>query len=232
MVALMLSFLSWVYSASIHAEQFVVALAWHAHETQLTHLACTSPPCGHCRQFLLELQQPDLMVTMPDLKTSNWIQMRLDELLPKAFSLVSSGASLFKPTCSSVSFTKQTEKALASEPSSSLAQMALEALQRSHTPVTPTERCGIALTVKNSNTVYTGALLENSAYNPSLHPLSVALVGVLADGHSPSDIESAAFVGLDSARWHMATIIQQAIQKLAPNASVSTHTAILTGDNA
>ena len=40
---------------SVHAEQFLIALAAQQSEPSLLALAVTDAPCGHCRQFASEL---------------------------------------------------------------------------------------------------------------------------------------------------------------------------------
>jgi len=44
---------------SVHAEQFVVALASQQRERGLKRIAVSAPPCGHCRQFCCELNCAD-----------------------------------------------------------------------------------------------------------------------------------------------------------------------------
>lgn len=46
-------------AGSVHAEQFVVALAAQRGERGLRRVAVSAPPCGHCRQFCCELNCAD-----------------------------------------------------------------------------------------------------------------------------------------------------------------------------
>ena len=46
-------------AGSVHAEQFVVALASQRGEGGLRRIAVSAPPCGHCRQFCCELNCAD-----------------------------------------------------------------------------------------------------------------------------------------------------------------------------
>ena len=46
-------------AGSVHAEQFVVALAAQRGERGLRRIAVSAPPCGHCRQFCCELNCAD-----------------------------------------------------------------------------------------------------------------------------------------------------------------------------
>jgi cytidine deaminase len=73
------------------------AIAAGCHPGDLTHLAvvadCEAPvsPCGACRQVMLELGGPQLMVIRANLKGDR-TQTTAAELLPDAFALVLSHA--------------------------------------------------------------------------------------------------------------------------------------------
>jgi cytidine deaminase len=208
------------YGGTIHAEQFAVALAWQAKETQLTHLASTSSPCGHCRQFLMELGNPGLLVTtVLNKHPDRWTQQPLYRLLPNAFTLASPGSNLLSPHNPPAAMTKASEQPLQGL-QKTLATLALQAFNRSYAPATPTEQCGLALKLKGSDTLYTGALLESSAYNPSLNPLTVALIAILADGKDPKTIQHGVFVGRPEARWDMVGLTKMWTSLIAPGASI------------
>jgi cytidine deaminase len=208
------------YGGTIHAEQFAVALAWHAGESQLTHLASTSSPCGHCRQFLMELGNPGLLVTTVEGgNDSHWVQASLTTLLPNAFTLANPGSNLLSPHNPPAALTTASEQSLKGL-QKTLATLALQAFNRSYAPATPTEQCGLALKLKDSDTIYTGALLESSAYNPSLNPLTVALIGILADGKDPATIERGVFVGRPDARWDMLGLTKMWTSLIAPGADI------------
>lgn len=65
---------------AIHAEQFAVTNAALAGERGLRMIATNVPPCGHCRQFLMEMTEaPDLLFLCGDGK---W---RLRDMLPHVF---------------------------------------------------------------------------------------------------------------------------------------------------
>ncbi|VEH67069.1 cytidine deaminase [Rodentibacter pneumotropicus] len=51
---------------TIHAEQSAISHAWLRGETQIAHLAVNYTPCGHCRQFMNELQGAEkLQIHLP-----------------------------------------------------------------------------------------------------------------------------------------------------------------------
>lgn len=65
---------------AIHAEQFTVTNAAQGGEKSLKMIATNVPPCGHCRQFLMEIvEAPDLIFLCGE---GRW---RLAELLPHVF---------------------------------------------------------------------------------------------------------------------------------------------------
>eukprot|EP00051_Salpingoeca_urceolata_P035645 m.30759 g.30759 ORF g.30759 m.30759 type:complete len:400 (+) comp9544_c0_seq1:50-1249(+) len=66
----------------VHAEQFAACHAAQAGEERITHVAVNAAPCGHCRQFLSELNDADnLLVTFDP--AMGWLG--LAELLPHRF---------------------------------------------------------------------------------------------------------------------------------------------------
>ncbi|MET4692369.1 cytidine deaminase [Endozoicomonas lisbonensis] len=61
-----LEFLQHPLKITVHAEQCVVTNAWHQGETRLQRLMVNEAPCGHCRQFLKELNRVDEMQIIID----------------------------------------------------------------------------------------------------------------------------------------------------------------------
>lgn len=149
---------------TVHAEQATVALAHWRGEVALRRVASSSPPCGHCRQFLRETQErPNMQVIVP-----GQLPMDLDQLLPFSFGPGDLG---------------QTRGILpadyfASDPRHGLS-LARAAALRSWAPYSKT-LCGVAL--RSGDRWFPGSSLENAAFNPSLNPLSYALVLARAAG--------------------------------------------------
>jgi len=54
-----LEFTGMPLSASVHAEQAALMNAWSRGEREVSAIAATAVPCGHCRQFLMELGRPE-----------------------------------------------------------------------------------------------------------------------------------------------------------------------------
>ncbi len=157
---------------TIHAEQCAVMHAWHKGETRLTHLAVNAPPCGLCRQFLIELRGAEsLEILLPGEPPRT-----LSELLPRAFGpgdlhkvmrLMDKGArSLFR-------------EELPSE--NSLALEALKAAEKSYAPYSESF-AGVALELEEG-IIVTGRYAENAAFNPSMSPLASAIALTVLGGH-------------------------------------------------
>lgn len=167
-------------TTSIHAEQAAVYNAWSHGEENITHLATTANPCGFCRQFLWELScRHQLTVLLPGQQPLN-----LTDLLPHGFALehapgFGSHHLMELPPC-----TDDSELALA----------AWHAAAKSYVPCTQ-QAVGVAL-LGAQGTIWSGATVENSAYNPTLTaPQTALLTRHLEGGDSESVIR--AFL------WHL-----------------------------
>ncbi|HBO38515.1 MAG TPA: cytidine deaminase, partial [Pasteurellaceae bacterium] len=66
---------------TIHAEQSAISHAWLAGEKAITDMAVNTTPCGHCRQFMNELNSADsLQIHLPHSRNNS-----LHDYLPDAF---------------------------------------------------------------------------------------------------------------------------------------------------
>lgn len=161
---------------TVHAEQAAVALAHQRREVALTQLAASAPPCGHCRQFLRELQtRRPLYILLPDQE-----RLSLAELLPHSFGpedLGQHGGML---------------EAAADLPAlhGEGPELARQAGLCSWSPYTKT-LSGVAL--RCGNQWFPGSYLENAAFNPALNPVQYALVLALSQGHGLQDVEEIHF---------------------------------------
>jgi len=191
---------------SVHAEQSAVANAFMHREVGVASIAITAAPCGHCRQFLNELS------TAPDLKLiiKGTEPAKLPVLLPAAFGPNELGVAERLFNSSKVSLE------LIAGGSDDLVSAALEAAGQSYAPYT--KACsGVAL-IASTKTVYAGSYLENVAFNPSLSPLQVALVGLIMADEEPSRISSVVLVELEGALISQMSATQAVLDGLAPGA--------------
>ncbi len=160
------------FSATIHAEQYAVVAALKGGEYALNALWVSEVPCGHCRQWLLELGQPDLPINVHS--TNQFLLSTLEELLPYPFTLAHNSLKLLqRPHGPLVAGTAE--------------QKAKWAAQQSYCPYTHS-KAGLVLECQGGQQL-TGWPIESSAYNPSLSPLKMALIELHQHGLKLSDID-------------------------------------------
>ncbi|WKX25480.1 cytidine deaminase [Tatumella ptyseos] len=169
---------------TVHAEQSAINHAWMCNEPRLTAITVNYTPCGHCRQFMNELNSAQqLTIYLPDCAPQ-----RLHDYLPNAFGPKDLGIidTLFDPQVHAF--------AVQSDP---LVEAAAQAASLSYAPYTHAYS-GIALQIANDHWV-TGRYAENAAFNPSLPPLQSALIMLQLQGYSVNDITRAVLVEVNNA---------------------------------
>lgn len=146
---------------TVHAEQCAITHAWHRGEKRLRRVTVNYTPCGHCRQFMNELNSGDaLEIALPDRETKT-----LANYLPDAFGPNDLG--IHQPLLD-----HQPQPFVIS--GDTLQQAAIRAAALSYAPYSQSYS-GVALLTHNRR-IYHGYYAENAAYNPSLPPLQAALV--------------------------------------------------------
>ena len=151
-------------AASVHAEQSAVVNAWMHGERAIRAIAASAAPCGHCRQFLVELGDPrNLTVLVPQQPPAT-----LAELLPQAFGPHDLGVA-----ADGLLAAHDAPIDAHIDANDELARAALAAAHASYAPYTRAY-AGIALRLAGGKIV-TGRYAESAAYNPSLPALQAAL---------------------------------------------------------
>lgn len=160
---------------SIHAEQAAISNAWHQGETRLRRLIVNDAPCGHCRQFINELNGVEAMTLTIDFPKTGVQCFNISELLPNAFGPDSLGQS---------ERLLQTYHCELPHPSHEdpLVSAAHSAAQASYAPYSG-GYCGVALKLE-SGEIISGRYAENCAYNPSLTAMEAALFNLRLHGLS------------------------------------------------
>ncbi|MGK2889418.1 MAG: cytidine deaminase [Candidatus Malihini olakiniferum] len=149
------------FQQTLHAEQSAIAYAWLSQERGLTSITVNYTSCGHCRQFMNELNHADtLHIHLPDREPA-----LLHHYLPDAFGPRDLNITTL--------LMDQVNHGRTLHDADLLAQTALNAANRSYAPYS-NALSGVALETERG-TVYTGRYAENAAFNPSLPPLQVAL---------------------------------------------------------
>ncbi|AHG76008.1 Cytidine deaminase [Mannheimia varigena USDA-ARS-USMARC-1296] len=144
---------------TVHAEQSAISHAWLAGETLITDIVVNYTPCGHCRQFMNELNGAEnLKVHLPHSQDN-----LLHSYLPDSFGPKDLGVE-------SVFFNEQPQQF--EMKGDKLQQAAIAAANCSYAPHSKSFS-GVALQV--GERIITGKYAENAAFNPTLLPLQCAL---------------------------------------------------------
>ncbi|WP_058913827.1 cytidine deaminase [Entomohabitans teleogrylli] len=161
---------------TIHAEQSAVTHAWMRGETRLTDITVNYTPCGHCRQFMNELNSgTDLLIHLPQRQPGTLGHYLPDAFGPRDLQI----ATLLMDPCDH-GFIPHGD---------ALTQAAIDAASRSHAPYSDSPS-GVALALQDG-AILTGRYAENAAYNPSLPPLQAALNLLFLTGRGAGDISRA-----------------------------------------
>lgn len=194
-------------SQTVHAEQSVVANAAAGGERGLLRIAVSAPPCGHCRQFLNELSRADsLHVKIPGRENTV-----LPVFLPDSFG----------PTELGVKGGLLSVQDHGLEVPDNLEELTMHAVIASNASYAPYSRApgGVALEIEDG-TIFSGAYLENAAFNPSLPAFQSAYASLSMAG---ADIVGVTGVAIaqkkDSIIDHILST-RELVARIAPTASV------------
>lgn len=146
---------------TVHAEQSAITHAWLRGETGLEAITVNYTPCGHCRQFMNELNSGTaIRISLPGRDVNT-----LAHYLPDAFGPADLNITERLMTPVDHAFAPAGDK---------LQQAAIRAASQSHAPYS-FSYSGVALE-SHSGAIYSGRYAENAAFNPSLPPLQAALI--------------------------------------------------------
>lgn len=159
------------FAQTVHSEQFLISLSRTHSAHRLVKVAVSAPPCGHCRQFAAEFD-PDgeLELLIGDEET-----VTLKSLLPRAFT----PADL------------EVNEAFYGTPLSVPEEVSLEEAARraASCAYAPYSGAGAGVALRASDgRLFTGAALENAAYNPGLPPFQAAFISAYAHRCAPEDL--------------------------------------------
>ncbi|WP_110877204.1 cytidine deaminase [Franconibacter helveticus] len=162
---------------TVHAEQSAITHAWMRGEKGLSAITVNYTPCGHCRQFMNELNSGlTLRINLPGRAPS-----KLGDYLPDAFGPRDLDIKTLIFDAEDHAFALKGE---------TFADAAIKAASRSHAPYSQSPS-GIALQTADGQ-IFTGSYAENAAFNPSLPPLQAALNLLSLNGYGWRDIQRAA----------------------------------------
>lgn len=144
---------------TVHAEQSAISHAWLAGEKGIREMVVNYTPCGHCRQFMNELNSAEkLKIHLPHSQNN-----LLHSYLPDAFGPKNLEVSKLLFDFQHQGYPLQGDL---------LQAEAIEAMNRSYAPYSGAFS-GIAL--QAGTQIFTGRYAENAAFNPSFLPLQSAL---------------------------------------------------------
>jgi cytidine deaminase len=157
-------------SQTVHAEQAATVNAWLQGAAQIHSIAVSAAPCGHCRQFLYELEGRNMLtIITPGEGPRGFRSTRLVELLPGAFG----PPDLKKQGGLMTASNARHGLSLKTDVRDPLILEALSAANRSYAPYS-NSMAGCAIQAKDGR-IYGGPYVENAAFNPSLPPLQTAI---------------------------------------------------------
>lgn len=169
---------------TVHAEQSAITHAWLCDEPGLEKITVNYSPCGHCRQFMNELNSGlALQIQLPDRPVAP-----LKAYLPDAFGPDDLGIATRLMDPARHDYIVHGDQ---------LAQAAISAANLSYAPYSQSHS-GIALMLDDGSIV-SGRYAENAAFNPSLPPLQSALILLTMQGKSISAIQRATLAECPSA---------------------------------
>ena len=161
-----MEFLGATMQQTVHAEQSAISHAWLRGETSLRAITVNYTPCGHCRQFMNELNSGlALRIHLPGREAH-----ALEHYLPDAFG----------PKDLEIKTLLMDEQDHGYPVSGdALTQAAIQAANCCHAPYSHSPS-GVALELKDG-TIFSGSYAENAAFNPTLPPLQGAILAEKAD---------------------------------------------------
>lgn len=171
-----MEFLGATMQQTVHAEQSAISHAWLRGETSLSSVTVNYTPCGHCRQFMNELNSGlTLRINLPGREPHT-----LGDYLPDAFGPKDLEIKTLLMDEENHGFALQGD---------ALTQAAISAANKSHAPYSKAP-AGLAIACHDGR-IFAGRYAENAAFNPSLPPLQGALNLLSLSGYDYADIQRA-----------------------------------------
>jgi cytidine deaminase len=198
---------------AVHAEQAALSNAYMHDDPGIAAIAVTAAPCGHCRQFMKELEPEGNIQVLAGANPA----ARLSSLLPAAFGPKDLGLKHGAFPATPLDLT------LPQGASDDLTAAALSAARKSYAPYTKAHS-GTAIGTK-AGRIYKGSYIENAAFNPSLSPFQVALVALILTGDDASAISTVVLVEVEGAVISQKSVTDAALSSVASAAKLRTVTA-------
>lgn len=200
-------------SFTVHAEQAALAMA-HLHgELAVSKIITSDNPCGHCRQFLNELEGAhQLEIMLPDETT-----IKLSQLLPHAFGPRELGvrSGMLSADLQALQLLQPAQ--------TDLTTSALMAANKSYSPYAKAYS-GVALRTQDGR-VFMGSYLENAAFNPGLPALQAAFVHLTQSGATFEDVSEVVLVQSQQGAVNHGGMAELTLKSACPQIKLQIHEA-------
>ena len=195
-------------SQTVHAEQFLSTLSFLNYD-KLKKIAISAEPCGHCRQLLNEIQGAlkELKILVPGKEAKT-----LAQLLPDSFGPDNLDIDIFI-------YAKRDNK-IKNNKKNEQARQAVDSANPSYSPYSKSYS-GVAIKTKDGS-IYTGFYIENAAFNPSIQPITAAVINLLGSGKSYEDIKEVTLAEFKNAPVKQTKISKDLLRSIAPKAKFRT----------
>ena len=195
-------------SFTLHAEQAAIINAWNNGETEIRYINVGGSPCGHCLQFLNELNNSDSLVIINP-KGENF---RISDLLTRAFGPKNLGVK------AGLLSKQKNDLVLDSESQDKLVKTSLLAANKSYAPYSKSYS-GLAVMTKDSRVFY-GSYAENAAFNPSVSPVESTLSSLNLSRVPFDQIVKAVLVEMKSSKVSQKNVFKSILKRVAPKAEL------------
>ncbi len=190
---------------AVHAEQSAVNNALLHGEPGILRIAVTAAPCGHCRQFLNELDSGNDL----EIIVIGHSPVSLSQLLPDSFGPADLGLKNALLSTSSPSLQCKLDM------EDMTACTGAKTAQHSYAPYSKSPS---SITLKVKDDIFAGAYIENAAFNPSLSPLLSALDRMRFRQTNFSIIEDVVLFEQANANISQASYTKAILGEIAPSA--------------
>ncbi len=195
-------------SFTLHAEQAAIINAWNNGEKQIRYINVGGSPCGHCLQFLNELNNADSLVIV----NPNGQNFRIRDLLTLAFGPKNLGVK------AGLLSNQNNDLELDIESQDKLIKQALLAAKNSYAPYSKSYS-GLAVMTKDSRVFY-GSYAENAAFNPSVSPVESTLSSLNLSQVPFDQIVRAVLVEMKYSKVSQKNVFESILKRVAPKAEL------------
>lgn len=194
---------------TVHGEQFLIANMLMNGGRSLKSIALSAAPCGHCRQFMYEIEgghNIEIIVTgQPSRKLP---EVLVDPFGPRDLGL-ESGLLGHGPNALEL---------VEDQIDDLLILYALDAAQKSYAPYTKSY-AGVVIELEDRS-IYSGSYIENAAFNPSLSPMQVALVAMHMEHRRPDEIARVMLAETPNAKSSALPSARELLDSIAPGVEI------------